>query len=101
MRCAKHKQEVLLCLCPVLAAWRKAPLTAALFHSSSVVSGVEFYGVSALPTFTVPQGRMEWPVSMLLQPPPCLKKSKARPWAPVAIGQDGLTDHCRVAEFRL
>lgn len=78
-----------------------APHSRSIFHSSSVVSGVEFYRVSALPTFTVPQGRMERPVSMLIQPLPCLKKSKARPWAPVAIGQDGLTDHRRVAEFRL
>lgn len=86
--------------CPCCMA-EGAPHSRSLFHSSSVVSGVEFYGVSALPTFTVPQGRMEWPVSMFIQPPPCLKNSKARPWAPVAIGQDGLTDHCRVAEFRL
>lgn len=85
--------------CPGCMA-KGTPHSRSIFHSS-VASGVAFYGVSALPTFTVPQGRMEWPVSMLIRPPPCLKKSKARPWAPVAIGQDGPTDHCRVAEFRL
>lgn len=61
----------------------------------------ELYGVSALPTLTVPQGRVEWLVSILIRPPPCLRKTEARPWAPVAIGPDGLADHCRVTEFRL